>query len=142
MNQNAQRLVGSWRLLSAQVELADNGQRVDLLGPSPLGRGIFSDDGRMAVVLTAQGRLPSADADGAAALFGSMMAFSGMFRFEEEAKVVLSCDVAWHPAWAGTEQVRFCEFNGDKMIMKTGRQTHPKYPGREVYGIIEWQREA
>ncbi len=141
MEQDKSQLIGSWQLLSAQLEMADTKERLDLFGPSPVGRAIFTSNGRMAAVLTASGRTAAVDIPGTAALFSSMMAFSGTFRFEEGAKVVLSCDVAWHPAWAGTDQVRFCEFNGDRLTLRTSRQTHPSHPGREVYGIIEWKRE-
>ena len=141
MEQDKSQLIGSWQLLAAQLEMADTRERLDLFGPSPVGRVIFTRDGRMSAVLTASGRTAPVDVPGAAALFGSMMAFSGTFRFEEGAEVVLSCDMAWHPAWAGTEQVRFYEFNGDRLTLRTSRQTHPGHPGREVYGSIEWRRE-
>ena len=142
MKLEASQIVGSWRLLSAQLEIADTQERVDLFGPDPLGRAIFGSDGRMAVVLTASTRSAAPDAAGAAALFGSMMAFSGTYRVEEGPKVVFGCDMAWHPAWVGTEQVRSCELNGDRLTLRTGRQTHPSYPGKEVLGQMEWQREG
>jgi hypothetical protein len=31
------RLIGTWRLISIQFELADTGERFDLYGPHPLG---------------------------------------------------------------------------------------------------------
>jgi hypothetical protein len=141
MEQDKSQLFGSWQLLSAQLEMADTKERLDLLGPSPVGRVIFTRNGRMATILTASGRTAGVDVPSTAALFGSMMAYSGTFRFEEGAKVVLSCDTAWRPEWAGTEQVRFYEFNGDRLTLRTNRQTNPSHPGREVYGIIEWKRE-
>ena len=124
MEQDKSQLIGSWQLLSAQLEMADTKERLDLLGPSPVGRTIFTRNGRMATILTASGRTAAVDVPSTAA-----------------AKVVFSCDTAWHPAWAGTEQVRFYEFNGDRLTLRTNRLSHPSHPGREVYGIIEWQRE-
>lgn len=137
----SQQLIGSWQLLSAQLEMADTGERLDLFGPDPIGRLILTSNGRMAAVLTASGRAAAVDVPGMAALFGSMMAFSGTFRHDNSAKLVFGCDMAWHPAWVGTEQVRFYELSEDRLTLRTGRQTHPRYPGREVYGFLDWRRE-
>ena len=86
MEQDKSQLIGSWQLLSAQLEMADTKERFDLLGPSPVGRTIFTRNGRMATILTASGRTAAVDVPSTAALFGSMMAYSGTFRFEEGAK--------------------------------------------------------
>src|SRR5262245_49612485 len=70
-------LAGSWKLLSAQVEMADTGQRIDLYGPKPIGRAILTDSGYVTFILTAGDRpVPTTELDGAG-LFKSMMAYTG-----------------------------------------------------------------
>src|ERR1700692_3607966 len=67
---------------------------------------VITDD-RMMSILTSRERT---DKD-AAALFETMMAYSGSCRIEDEARLVIKVDAAWHPAWVGSEQLRF--FNVD-----------------------------
>src|SRR5207249_12095182 len=55
---------------------------------------------------------PKEDADGTA-LFKAMMAFTGTYRLESDDKFITDVDLAWHPAWNGTQQVRFFKVDGD-----------------------------
>ena len=69
-------LVGSWKLRLAQVEMADTGQRIDLFGPTPMGRAILTDSGYVTFILAAAGRpMPATEVDHAG-LFKSMMAYT------------------------------------------------------------------
>jgi hypothetical protein len=36
-----------------------------------------------------------------------MIAYSGSCRVEDGDKLIIRVDTAWHPAWIGTERVRF-----------------------------------
>jgi len=135
-------LAGSWKLLSAQVEMADTGQRINLYGPKPMGRAILTEGGYVTFILAAADRpVPTAESDGAG-LFKSMMAYTGTYRLEDGDKIITSVDVAWHPGWIGSEQVRFFKLDGNVLSIRSALQTHPNFPGRELYGVLEWQREA
>jgi Lipocalin-like domain len=101
----------------------------------------MTEGGRMMGLLTSSERaVPNEPADGAA-LFNSMMAYSGRFRIEGSDKFVTNVDVAWHPAWNGTEQVRSFHCNGDELSIRTDAGTHPMFPGKMGYGILTWRRE-
>jgi hypothetical protein len=129
-------LVGTWRLLSIHVEMADGNGRVDLLGPRPAGRMIIAGDGQMICILTAGNAGETQEPRIAEPLY-----YAGRYRIEGGDKFVVKCDVAWNPAWIGTEQVRFFELRGDKLSVRSGLVAHPALAGRQGYGVIDWQRE-
>jgi len=101
----------------------------------PLGHMVITDD-RMMSILTSRERI---DKD-AAALFETMMAYSGSCRIEDEVRLVIKVDAAWHPAWVGSEQLRFFNVDGDTLSITTAWQTHPKFPGRMARGVLTAQR--
>lgn len=143
MNEHSSKeLIGTWRLLSVQLEMADTKERIDLLGEQPSGRIIFTDNGRMMAILTAADRHEPKDQSATADLFKSMMAYSGRFQLSGSSQIVIDCDLSWHPAWVGTDQVRFVELHGDRLSIRSGLQTHPALPGRDIYGVIDWERET
>jgi len=116
------RLIGTWRLISIQFELADTGERFDLYGPHPLGFLILTEGARLMVILTSADREPPRDEADGAALF------------------ITSVDLAWHPAWNGTEQTRFFKLDNGMLSITTAQQTHPLFPDRLGRGAI-WRRE-
>ena len=135
--QTTSHLIGVWQRLSIQAEFADSGEIVDVYGPRPTGFLILTDGGRMMAVVTAGDRAPP-DAD-RAALFENMMSYTGNYRLEGD-KFITKVDVAWHPAWNGTEQPRFFQLDGEVLSLTTPRQTHPRFPGRSLRGVMTWRR--
>ena len=134
--------VGSWKLLFVQVEMADTGQRIDIYGPSPVGRAIFTESGYVTFIITARDRpVPTTESDGAE-LFKSMMAYTGPYRIEDDDKLITTVDASWHPGWVASEQVRFFKLEGHVLSIRSALQSHPNFPGREAYGVLGWQREA
>ena len=133
-------LVGIWKLQSIQFEFADTSESVDLYGANPSGCLIQTVDGRMMTIITRSDRMPpKEDADGAA-LFNTMMAYTGTYRIDSDDKFVTDVDLAWHPAWNGTQQARFFKVDGDILSITTAQQGHPMFPGRTGRGILKWKR--
>lgn len=128
-------LLGSWSIRSFHVELQDTGERVDTYGVDPVGHIVITE-GWIMSILTSRER---SDTD-AAALFEAMMAYSGSCRVEDGVRLVIKVDAAWHPAWVGSEQLRFFSVDGDTLSMTTAWQTHPKFPGRMARGVLTAQR--
>ncbi len=128
-------LLGWWKITSFHVELEDTGERLNTYGIDPLGHMVVTDD-RIMSILTARER---ADSD-SAALFETMMAYAGSCRVEDDGKLVIKVDTAWHPAWVGTEQFRFFSVDGDTLSTTTAWQAHPKFPGRMARGVLTAQR--
>lgn len=133
-------LTGAWRVTAAQVKAEDTGEARDLFGPEPTGYFVAEPSGRVAVLITASRRKPPAGEAEAAVLFGGVLAFSGRFT-AEGGRLVVSVDAAANPALEGTEQIRFYEFDGDSLVLKTGVQGHPALPDRKVRVVITWRRE-
>jgi hypothetical protein len=108
------KIIGIWKLVSFESEWKTTGERVPTMGKNPTGYVIFTPEGRMMVILTAEGRkLPKTDQDHAN-LLKSMSAYTGMYRLEG-GKWITKVDVSWIPAWLGTEQVRFFKVDGDRL---------------------------
>jgi hypothetical protein len=47
-------------------------------------------------------------------------------------------DTAWNEAWAGTDQVRYYRFEGEKLIVTSAWAASPNFDGRRVRGILTW----
>ena len=130
----AHTLFGWWKILSFQVEFEDAGEPANTYGINPLGHLLIERD-RMMSILTSRDRPDTAPA----ALFGTIIAYSGSCRVEGD-KLIVKVETAWHPAWVGTEQVRFFKVDGSVLSMTTAWQTHPLYGGRIARGVITAQR--
>jgi hypothetical protein len=130
-------LVGTWKVVSFQLEIQDTGRRSDVY-EKPTGFIVATADGRFTAILADSARLPS-DAPGV--LFDGMMAYSGRYRLQGEGCFITTVDVAWHPTWVGTEQKRYFKLDGDTLSIISPPQQHPKVPGQLVRGVIVWKRE-
>ena len=107
----------------------------DTYGVNPLGHMVIERD-RMMSILTSRER-PDNDST---ALFETMIAYSGSCRIEDGDKLIIKVDTAWHPAWIGTEQVRFYKVDSGVLWITTAWQTHPLFPGRMARGVLTAQR--
>jgi hypothetical protein len=73
-------IVGSWRVMSYELEFQDSSERRFPLGPQPNGYLVFGADGRMMAYLEADARkAPQTDEERAAA-YRTMMAYTGKYR--------------------------------------------------------------
>ena len=139
---NPDALFGAWTLQSAQFEFEDGADAIEIYGPDPTGRIIFSPDFRMVALITASGRGPPEPPTETAGLFSSMMGYSGAYRFSGPSTIVTRVDIAWHPAWVGTEQVRHVALDGDRLALWSNPQTHPAYDNRIGVGRLVWVRTS
>lgn len=131
------KILGVWKLQTWETVFQDTGERKALYGTNPPGFVIFTPEGRMMALLTAEGRkAPKTDADRAAA-FRDMFAYSGIYRLEE-GRWVTKVDVSWNEALTGTEQVRFYLLEGDKLTVTTAWAPSLNFEGRIVQGILTW----
>lgn len=128
-------LFGWWKILSFQVEFKDTGELADTYGVEPLGHIVIERD-RMMSILTARERRNSDPAG----LFETMIAYSGICRVEDGGKLIIQVDTAWHPAWIGTEQVRYFKVDDAMLSITTAWQQHPSFPGRMARGVLMARR--
>ena len=130
--------LGAWTLVSMHFVFDDNGERVEVYGPHPDGVIVLTEQGRMAGIITPGAETQRANTD-AATLLRNMLAYSGPYRIEGD-KFVTKVDIAWHPSWVGTEQVRFFRVEGDRLFIATPPHTLPRYGDRLGHSVLEWKR--
>jgi Lipocalin-like domain len=106
------------------------------MGPEPRGMLSVSPDGYVSVLITAAERAADSPPE---RLFATLMAYSGPCTVEAQ-RFVTRVELAWHPSWVGTLQVRNYALAGNELRITTDEQTHPAYPGRLGRGILIWQR--
>src|SRR5262245_18958083 len=78
-----ERLIGTWKLVSATREEIPSGARFDQLGASPVGFINYAPDGRMIAIIARGDRTRPARSrptqEEAAALFGSVLSYAGTY---------------------------------------------------------------
>ena len=134
------KLLGTWKLVSFEVETKATGEKEPILGKNPTGYIIFTPEGRFMAILTGEGRkAPKTDQD-RADLLKSMFAYTGMYRLEGE-KWITKIDVAWNAEWVGTEQVRFFRVDGNRLQVISAWAQSALRPERGIVrGIITFER--
>jgi Lipocalin-like domain len=133
-------IIGTWALDSIQFEDAESGERFNMYGEKPSGYIMINADGHaMTLIADSSNKVPQSPAE-SAAVFGRMMAYAGPYAIEGDKTFTTRIISAWHPAWIGTDQVRYFEMSGDTLAITTAVQTHPNYPGRKGRGVVKWHR--
>ncbi len=134
-------VVGEWILKSARFDFADETPSIDIYGSDPVGRLMVTAAGRFTAILMAGGRAPPAAGGDTSALFNSMMVYSGACAIEGDT-ITVQVDLAQHPAWVGTEQVRHFAVEGDDLKLFTSPMSHPGFSGRMGASVFRWVRAA
>jgi Lipocalin-like domain len=128
---------GTWRLVSFEREYRAVVEREFPMGKSPTGYIVFLPEGRMAVVITGDGRkAPTTDQD-RAELYNSLVAYTGKYRVDGD-KWITTVDVSANPAWVGTEQTRTFRVTGDRLQEMTVWFTRPD--NRMARAVITYER--
>lgn len=134
------QLIGTWDLLSYQVEEKETGAFVDAMGPSPRGRVIFTEDGWVAFNLEGSDRYPAAKQSDYADLMKTLVAYIGRYRVEGN-QWITQVHTAWAPEWVGTEQRRTVVVRDNLADVTTPWRTMPNWlQGRLSRSIIRFQR--
>lgn len=121
-----QEIVGTWTLVSYQVELQATGEFIDAMGDHPRGRVIFTKDGWVAFNLEGTGREPATTDEERAHLMSTLVAYIGRYRIEGN-QWVTSVQTAWAPEWVGTEQRRTVTIAGNTAHVVTPWRTMPNW---------------
>lgn len=135
-------LLGTWNMTSWKREIVATGEKIDALGPDPIGYINYGPDGRFYALVVSRNRLtpatlPPSDAE-KLKLFDSMIAYAGTYSVDAE-KAVHHVDASWNQAFTGTDQVRFYKLEGDKLTISSAPAKDP-FTGKEVIHRIEFQR--
>ena len=135
-------LLGTWNMTSWKREIVGTGEKIDALGPDPVGYINYGPDGRFYALVVSRDRarpttLPPSDAE-KLRLLDSMLAYAGTYSVDDE-KAVHHVDASWNQAWTGTDQVRFYKLDGDKLTI-SGAPAKDPHTGKQVIHRIEFQR--
>lgn len=131
---------GVWRLVSYEVEVQATGQKDPVMGKHPTGYVIFTPEGRVWFVLTAEGRKPAKTVQERAELLDTLVAYTGTYRTEGD-KWITKVEVAWNPAWVGTEQSRPFKVEGDRLSVLTPWRIMPNWADKGMTrSIITFER--
>lgn len=118
---------GTWKLLSWKIEQG-NGELIDSpLGRDPLGWIMYQPGEYMSVALMrpdrpkfASDNLVEATPEEVETAFGGYISYFGSYEVNERERFVIHrLQLSWFPNLVGTEQKRFFEFEGDRLMLKT-----------------------
>jgi hypothetical protein len=133
-------IVGSWRVVSYQLEFQDGSQPTYPLGMRPNGYLMFGADGRMMAYLEADERkAPQTDAERSAA-YRTLIAYTGKYRVQGD-KWVTKVDGAWNVQWVGTEQERSFSLSGNRLQVVSQWNRNALYGGKVTRGHLMFERE-
>lgn len=90
-------------------------------------------------VLEGEGRKPPTTDEERALLLRSMAAYTGTYRVEGDT-FTTTVDVAWDPAWHGTEQVRNFKLEGNRLINQMPWTPSTASPGRVSRAVWTCER--
>jgi hypothetical protein len=134
------RIVGSWRVISYELEFQDGSERRFPLGPRPNGYLVFGADGRMMAYLEADARkAPQTDEERSAA-YRTLMAYTGKYRVQGD-KWVTKVDGAWNVEWRGTDQERSFTLSGNRLTVVAQWNRNALYGGKLTRGHLTFERD-
>lgn len=146
MSDHPNPFTGTWRLAEA-CAVSDTGERIPSpLGEKVLGQIMYDDRGNMSAQLMAAGRprfsARSAEETPAEEFKQAFMSFTsywGTYRIDAAAATVThTVEGASAPSWPGSEQLRYYEFAGRRLTLKT-----PPIRGRDGAKLVQmlvWER--
>jgi hypothetical protein len=134
------KIHGLWKLISYEVEIQATGQKEFPMGQNPTGFVIFTPEGRIMLLFTAEGRKPAKTVDERANLLSTLTAYAGTYRIEGD-KWITKVEVAWNPEWIGTEQTRSFKVDGDRLQVFTPWRVMPNWPEKGMTrSIVSFER--
>lgn len=126
VNMSIKNFIGSWELKEWSAELT-SGKTVYPFGENVLGRITYDDLGNMAVQIMKRNRSNflsedplQAQPDEVIDAYNGFIAYCGKYEVDlEDHQVVHQIEISSFPNWVGQNQMRFFEFQGDKLILST-----------------------
>ena len=140
----AERILGTWKLVSYVGEDVASGNRTDVMGPHPSGYIEYGRDGRMIVIIAGTDRKRPAGAvatpQEAQALLTSLLAYAGTYTLDTAAHTVTHhIEVSWDQTRTGESHVRTYRFEGDRLTLTTQPSRDPA-TGRPSVRTVVWER--
>ena len=136
-------VVGVWKLVSYERKILETGKIEKTLGEKPTGYLTYTAGKHFSVfVFGADRKRPVGDVptpEEALMLYRSTSAsYAGTYSVEGN-KVVHHVDVAWTPAWVGTDQVRYFAIEGPNLTIETAPSKSP-FDGLNSVRYLKFER--
>ena len=120
-------VVGTWKLISVKAQNSDE-DVIHPYGEDPSGMLIYDAKGYMSTVFMRTGRLKFVSGDPLGGTseeikeaFEGFDAYCGTYGVNAEKRTVTHhVKASRFPNWEGTDQLRYFEFSGNRLILKTG----------------------
>ena len=136
------KLVGTWKLVSAVSEDLATSQQTNIYKGTPVGFITYGVDGRvMTIIVDSERKKPTANIATAAeaeALFRSMAAYAGTYTVKGN-QVIHVPDVSWNETWTGTDQIRDYKFDGERLLLATAPSPNP-FTGKMSVRTLVWEK--
>ena len=131
-----QSLVGTYRLV-AVTRIVD-GQQLEYKGKPSHGYMMVTPNYYMLFYTDGDRKYGTSDSE-RAALWDTMTAFSGPYRFDGK-KLTISVDTSWNEVYNGTSQVRDIELTGKRMVSSSAPRPWGRDPSKQVVMRTEWEK--
>lgn len=140
--EQAGRLVSTWRLKSHIQHTIATGERFPPRGLKPQGLVTYTADGRFSLInvpgeRSAPESIRPTDKE-ALALFFGLTAYAGRYTVEGDV-VVHHVEVSWNEMWTGTEQRRRFRVEGNELTLIAGPSAN-HMDGKVVEATLVWDR--
>lgn len=143
MVSNDQKLVGTWRLISASSKDSSGQPLEPPYGVNPVGLLMYTQDGRVTALISYGGRKPlSVGAKPPALLaehaeaFNTFLGYGGQYRLDGD-KVIHSIEISSVQNYVNKELVRTVKFQDDQIVLVTP----PSIVNGKIQSIeLVWQR--
>jgi hypothetical protein len=119
------KLVGTWRLVSASSAAASGERNEPPYGLNPVGFLTYTEDGRVTALISYGGRKPlsigakpPALVEEQAEAFKTFLAYAGRYRLSDD-KVIHSIEISSIQNYVNRELVRSVKFQGDQIVLVT-----------------------
>ena len=132
-------IIGTWKVLSYVSRDEETGEEAKPWGDKPSGYLIYTASGYMSAVGHAEGRTPPTSAEDRVKLYSGLTAYSGKYTRTPEG-VIHHVEVAWNPAWIGTDQVRYVRFDDDNTMQITTPPVKSTVDGRKRTYTLQFKR--
>jgi hypothetical protein len=140
----AQKLLGTWKLVSYVGEEVPSGARADVMGPRPSGYINYGADGRMIVIIVGSDRKkpvgPLATPEEAQDLIRSMLAYAGTYTVDSSANTVTHhVEISWDQSRTGASLIRTYKLDGERLTLTTQPSNDPA-TGKKTVRTLVWER--
>ena len=134
---HSQALVpGTFKVVSFFLDV--DGVATEPYGNTPRGVVVLTPE-RFIGIVTAENRKFGTSISDKAALWESMISYSGRYEIDGE-KLVISVDVSYNEFWNGTKIVRYWKVSGNRLTLISPPAPWSKDPSKTVSARVTFER--